>query len=265
MSNYLQKHLSINSTGEVAIKYRDVLDTVKIAVPAYFGYYVDSSTHSIGILTTGKEWYEIPFSNFVAGKLDSMDDYLVRDFVAAKIKVEKVELPQLPVMSDVDMVKYISEIRELKTKLMTTEELKKELDVKLKEAMLAKDAQKLSAVRMIKAAITTAEKVNQAVQIDWMKVMQTEAKKRQQAADEFTKGNAADKAAAELYERDLIESFLPAKMSEEQTIAALTTIKGELSLSVQKDMGKLIKEFQARYPGLQDGGTVSRISKLLLS
>ena len=193
-----------------------------------------------------------------------MDDYFVREEKFEK-KAEKKPEQQQPVMSVDDVAKYILEVNALKTKLMTTEELKKELDVKLKEAMRAKDAQKLSAVRMIKAAITTAEKVNPAVQIDWMKVMQTEAKKRQQAADEFTKGNATEKAATELYERDFIESFLPAKMSEEQTVAALTTIKGELSLSVQKDMGKLIKEFQARYPGLQDGGTVSKLAKSLLS
>lgn len=250
MSAYLQNHLGVNSTGEVAAKYRNTLDAIKAQVSSYIGYYVEPCDISIGVLTTGREWYVIPFSNFIAGKVDK--------------KVEPLQQQQ-PVMSVGDVAKYISEVNELKTKLMTTEELKKDLDVKLKEAMLAKDSQKLSAVRMIKAAITTAEKVNSAAPVDWMKVLQTEAKKRQQAAEEFTKGNATEKAAAELYEKDLIESFLPAKISEDQTIAALTTIKGELSLSTQKDMGKLIKEFQARYPGLQDGGTVSKLAKSILS
>jgi len=147
---------------------------------------------------------------------------------------------------------------------MTTEELKQRLDVDLKEAMKSKDQKKTGAIRLVKASVITAEK-NSPDGIDWIKVLQSEVKKRQQAADAYKLGAAEEREAQELYEKDVIEAYLPKKQAEDETNTILGRIKADLSLSSQKDMGRLIKEFQTRYPGMQDGATVSRLAKALLT
>ena len=268
MSAYLQKHLGIGTTAEVSVAYRIQLDKFAERLTEqtgakYFGYFVDPGNDTMGLLTDLKDWYQIPYPDFNRMDFNDLVRYLAKDNRPEKVvKVAKKEL-HLPTAED--SARILEGVNELKTKLMTTEELKTALDTDLKVAMKAKDAQKLGAIRMIKAAITTVEKADPSAPVDWMKILQTEAKKRQQAADEFTKGGAADRAANELYEKNLIETFLPQKMSEEQTTVALVAIKTEQGLTSQKDMGKLIKEFQSRYPGLQDGQTVSRLSKALLA
>lgn len=148
---------------------------------------------------------------------------------------------------------------------MNYTELNGELTSQLKEAMKAKDVQKLGTIRMIKAALTTAEKVDPSKEIDWMKVLQAEAKKRLQSADAYKEAGLIDRQEQELYERGIIESFLPQKMSEEETSLKLKEISTEMGFASQKDMGKLIKEFQNRYAGKQDGGTISKLSKTILS
>jgi len=148
---------------------------------------------------------------------------------------------------------------------MNNKELNEKLNILMKEAMLAKDQRKLNAVRMIKAALTTAEKVDPAKDVDVIKLLQSEAKKRQQAAEAFKTGGAADREEQELYEKTLIESFLPKKQTEEETTEHLKNIASVNAFAGQKDMGKLIKEFQSKFPGQQDGGTVSKIAKQLLS
>lgn len=129
--------------------------------------------------------------------------------------------------------------------------------------MKLQDKRKMGALRMLKSALTVAEKSGTTV--EWMKVFQSEAKKRQQAADGFESGGAADRAQDELYEKSLIETYLPQKQSKEDTEKKLREIVGELGFTSQKDMGKLIKEFQLRYPGLQEGSVVSGLCKEILS
>lgn len=150
---------------------------------------------------------------------------------------------------------------------MKTETLKETLSADIKLSMQNKDQKLTGALRLIKAAIETAEKAEGRVgEVDWMKILLTESKKRQQAADSYKEAGpvAKERLDQELYEKELIESFLPEKQTEEDTLKHLTLLKDELGYTNIKDMGKLIKEFQTRFPGLQDGAIVSKLAKTIL-
>lgn len=248
MESKFLNDLGIKSTAEFGKKYKGQLQAYCEGKGLqYEGYSISPS----GTMTVYAR-HEVPISEVILTP------------VFAPAKQEKKPRPKQEEAAQPTMTFSITN-KQLSN--VNTEELKKALNDDLKEAMRAKDSKKTGALRLIKAAIETAEKAEGRVEpVDWMKVLLTESKKRQQAADSYAAAGpaAAERLEQELYEKAVIESFLPAKQSEEETLAHLTVMKAELGLTGAKEMGKLIKEFQSKFPGLQDGGTVSKLAKSIL-
>ena len=138
-------------------------------------------------------------------------------------------------------------------------------------AMKAGDKPRLAAVRLILAKLKdkdielrTAKVVpeDDAIVVD---VLQKMAKQRRESIALFEQGNRQELADAESAELAVIEEFLPARMSVEDTKAAIEAIKGELGASGMKDMGRVIAELKARHGTMLDMSAASGLVKAALA
>jgi len=126
------------------------------------------------------------------------------------------------------------------------------------EAMKAKDEARLSAVRMIKAALKKHE-VDAMKPLDGsaeLQVLATLVKQRREAADMFRKGGRAELAEKEEAELKLIETYMPAAPTEEEIEAAIRGALAETGATAMKQMGAVMKAAQARLAGKRVDGRV---------
>jgi uncharacterized protein YqeY len=128
------------------------------------------------------------------------------------------------------------------------------------EAMKARDEARLSALRMIKAALKKHE-VDSMKPLDEhteMQVLNTLVKQRKEAAEMFRKGGREEQAAKEETELKLIESYLPSAPTEEEMDAAITAAMSETGVTSLKQMGVVMKAAQAKLAGKHvDGKALS--------
>jgi uncharacterized protein YqeY len=127
-------------------------------------------------------------------------------------------------------------------------------------AMKARAEARLSALRMIKAALMKM-KVDSPKPLDEaaeMQVLKSLVKQRIEAAEAFRKAGRAEQADKEEAERKLIESYLPAGASEEETDAAIAEAMTETAATSIKQMGAVMKAVQAKLKGkMVDGKALS--------
>ncbi|MDF2640075.1 MAG: GatB/YqeY protein [Novosphingobium lindaniclasticum] len=138
-------------------------------------------------------------------------------------------------------------------------------------AMKAGDKPRLAAVRLILAKIKdrdielrTADSLpdDDAMVID---VLQKMVKQRRESIQLFEEGGRPEKAAEEKAELDVIETFLPAQLSEEETKALIEAIKAEVGAESMKDMGKVVAALKARHGTQLDMGKASGWVKAALA
>lgn len=135
-------------------------------------------------------------------------------------------------------------------------------------AMKAKDEQRLSAIRLIKAALKKQEvdSMKPLTEAAELQVMNTLIKQRREAADMFRKGGREDAAVKEESELAIIESYMPAQASEAEIETAVATAISETGATSVKQMGLVMKAAQARLAGKRvDGKVLSDIVKQNLS
>jgi uncharacterized protein YqeY len=134
-------------------------------------------------------------------------------------------------------------------------------------SMKAGDKQRTGALRLILAKIkdrdielrTAASQPDDDVLVT--EVLQKMAKQRKESIDLFEQGGRPDRAAEERAELSVIEEFLPSQMSEDETKAAIETVKSEIGAESIKDMGKVMAELKARHGAVLDMGLASALVK----
>jgi uncharacterized protein len=137
----------------------------------------------------------------------------------------------------------------------------------IKAAMLAKDADRLSTLRLLKSAIGYAQierKTENLPDAEIIAIVQKEVKKRRDSIEQFEKGGRAELAAKEKQEITVLESFLPQPLSAEDLEKLVRAVIQELGATGKKDMGPVIKAVQAKAAGRADGKTVSGLVGKLL-
>lgn len=136
------------------------------------------------------------------------------------------------------------------------------------EAMKAKEELRLSAVRMLKAALMK-HKVDTMKELDEteeMKVLSILLKQRKESADMFRKGGREDQAAKEEAELKILEGYMPAGASEEEIDAAIAAAMAETGATSAKQMGLVMKAAQAKLAGKRvDGKAMSEKVRAKLS
>lgn len=137
----------------------------------------------------------------------------------------------------------------------------------LKSSMVARNADRTGALRLIKSALGYAQiekKTDQLADPDIVAVLQKEAKKRHNSIAEYAAAGREELAAKERAELAIIEEFLPRALPADQLEALVQTVIAEIGATSKKDMGAVMKAASARAAGQADGKTLSTIVSRLL-
>ena len=147
--------------------------------------------------------------------------------------------------------------------------LKQQIDSDIKNAMLAKNKDELTALRSIKSLILLAETEKGgsdtlASDIE-NKLLMKAAKQRKESAEIFQKENRDDLAKKELVELEIISRYLPKQLSEEEIKAELQKIMEQVGAKSPQDMGKVMGVATKQLAGKADGKLISDLVKKLLA
>jgi uncharacterized protein YqeY len=140
----------------------------------------------------------------------------------------------------------------------------------LKNALKAKAADEVSALRMVRAAIQQRDIENRgagkqpASDEEVLQVLAKMVKQREESAAAFEAGKRPELAAKERGEIALIRNFMPKQMDEAEIRAAAEAAVGETGAASMKDMGKVIARLRERHAGQMDFAKASAIVKSLL-
>jgi uncharacterized protein YqeY len=140
----------------------------------------------------------------------------------------------------------------------------------MKEAMRTRESEKLSTLRMAKAALMNEQNKNG---IDYVlsdeeivKVLQTLVKQRKDAADQYQAGGRTDLAEKEIAEIAVLQVYLPREASDAEITAAVGAAVAETGASSLKEMGTVMKAAMAKLSGMSvDGKKVNEAVKSALS
>jgi uncharacterized protein len=142
------------------------------------------------------------------------------------------------------------------------------INIDIKAAMLARDKDKLEALRAVKAALLLASTEKGAegeVSEDAeMKVLQKLVKQRKESAAIYNEQGRADLAGTELQQAEVIEAYLPEQMGEDEVRAIVQQIITQTGASTPADIGKVMGTAMKQLAGKADGKTISAIAKDIL-
>jgi uncharacterized protein len=149
--------------------------------------------------------------------------------------------------------------------------LKTQIESDIKQAMLAKEKDKLTALRAIKSLILLEETKEgrvhgtEVTEAEEIQLLSKAAKQRRESAEIFEKQNRQDLADKEKAELEVIESYLPKQLSEAELKEALQAIIARVGASAPSDMGKVMGVATKELAGKADGKAVSQMVKQLLA
>jgi uncharacterized protein YqeY len=134
-------------------------------------------------------------------------------------------------------------------------------------ATKARDKERLSALRMIRSALQNREieKRGGLTDQEVIGVLTSLVKKGKESIEQFQKGNRPDLVEKEQKELQVILSFMPQQISQEELRAELKKIIEELGAKGSKDLGAVMKLAMERLKGRAEGRLVNQVAKELLS
>ncbi len=133
--------------------------------------------------------------------------------------------------------------------------------------MLARDADRLSTLRMLKSTIgyVQIERKDEPIpEADLITIVQKEVKKRRDSVEQFQQGGRPELADKELQEITVLEEFLPKPLSPGELEVLVKEVIQETGATSKKEMGKVIKAVQAKAAGRAEGKTISELVGKLL-
>ena len=145
--------------------------------------------------------------------------------------------------------------------------LKDQITEDMKNAMRAKDSERLGTIRLLLAAIKQKE-VDERIVVDDVAVVAIVdklIKQRKDSIEAFQKAERKDLADKEAAEQVVLQAYLPARMSADEVTAAVKAIVAETGASGPGDMGKVMGAVKAKLAGKADTGQVSAAVKAALS
>ena len=141
--------------------------------------------------------------------------------------------------------------------------ISEQIDFDIKEAMKAKQVDRLSVLRMLKAAVKNAsiEKGGMTAQLDDVEataIIRKQVKQRQDAVESFMKGDRPELAEKERSEITLLNTYLPQALSTEELGALVDEAIRETGATGKAQMGLVMKALQPKVAGRADGKTLSQ-------
>ena len=144
--------------------------------------------------------------------------------------------------------------------------LQESISAALKEAMRSRDQAAVTSLRLLLTAMKVREKdICRALRNDEiLAVISGQIKQRREAIEQFRKGGREDLVQAEENELRVLQSYLPAQLSEEDLASLIHEIIAEVGAVSARDMGKVMRAAMAKLAGRADGRTVNALVKAKL-
>jgi uncharacterized protein YqeY len=148
--------------------------------------------------------------------------------------------------------------------------LREDFTAKLKEAMLARDAARVGALRLITSKLKDTDiaarpkGVDQVPDEEIIAMLKAMIKSRRESVDLYIQGGRQELADKELAEIAVIEGFLPTQLDDAQTEAVVTHAIAETGAASMKDMGKVMAVLKAKHAASLDMARVNPLVKKLL-
>ncbi len=145
--------------------------------------------------------------------------------------------------------------------------LKERISEDMKTAMRAKDAPRLSAIRLLLASLKQRE-VDERIELtdaDVLAIIEKMIKQRRDSIEQFTKGARQDLADKEQFEISVLQAYMPAAMSVAEIDAAVAEAISSTSATRMADMGAVMAILKPRLAGRADLGKVSALVKSKLA
>lgn len=133
--------------------------------------------------------------------------------------------------------------------------------------MRSKDKEKLGALRLIQAAFKQKE-VDERIELDDQQaiaILDKMAKQHRDSIEQFSQANRDDLVEKEQYELDIIETYLPAQLSEAEIKEMIETAIADTGAESMKDMGKVMGKLKGELQGRADMSQVSGMIKARLN
>ncbi|MBN3520657.1 GatB/YqeY domain-containing protein [Algoriphagus lutimaris] len=147
--------------------------------------------------------------------------------------------------------------------------LKQKVDSEIKSAMIAKDKDRLRALRAVKSLILLEETKGGAAgelsEDEEMKILTKAAKQRKDSADIYKEQNREDLYAVEMAELSIIQEFLPKALTDEELTQAIQAIITQTGAASPKEMGKVMGVASKQLAGKADGKAIADKVKALLN
>ena len=146
-------------------------------------------------------------------------------------------------------------------------DLNEKLSEDQKSAMKAGDTLKIGVLRLLRTRIKerAVEKRDDLSDDEIYKVIMSEAKKRQEAIDLFEQGGRGDLAEREKKEIEVLRSYLPPMLSDDEVKALAQEAIKEVEATTPRDLGKVMKVLMPKVTGRTEGSQANKIVKALLS
>lgn len=141
--------------------------------------------------------------------------------------------------------------------------LKDQIRADLKEAMKAKEKERTGTIRMLLAAIQTAETEGSKHEVDdaeIQKIIAREIKKRRESADIYKTNGRDDLAEAELAEASILEAYQPKQLDDQELAKLIDEAIAETGAESMAQMGQVMKAATAKAAGRADGKRLSELS-----
>lgn len=146
--------------------------------------------------------------------------------------------------------------------------MREEIKAALKEALKAQDKRRMGTIRLMQAAIKDrdiAARTEGADTLvsddDILAILAKMIKQREESAVTYENAGRAELATQEREEIDVIKSFMPTQLTEEEVEAAAAEVVAELGAESLKDMGRCMGELKKRYAGRMDFGKAGAVIK----
>jgi len=146
--------------------------------------------------------------------------------------------------------------------------LQETIKAKTKDAMIAKQAERVQALRSMTAAFQSeaiAKKVDTLDEDQTIAIIKRLAKQRKDSIDQFAKGGRQDLVDAEKSELAVLEEFLPASMPREQVLEIAKKKKAELNVTDKAKLGQLMGAVIKESKGTADGAMVKEVVESLFA
>jgi uncharacterized protein YqeY len=135
------------------------------------------------------------------------------------------------------------------------------IEDELKQARLARDADRRDALSLILSALRSAEKELQRPLSDdeELQVLQRERKRRAEAADAYEAAGREEQAEAEEYELEVLEEFMPEPLTEDELEEIIDDVIAEVGATSIRDLGRVMADVMPQVSGRADGSQVSQL------